>query len=144
MAKQQPSPMTPVIRFAPLGELKVYAVTEAELDELERGSPASIHLNFALFFWGTAASLFVTIRTVSFAADRAFYVFLVAFAATVIAALVFSVLWFVQHRSAKSLIKRIRNRMPPPTGIQEPVPPAPQISVDLSAQRDKKPPQLPP
>ncbi len=38
--------MDPVIREAPLGELKVYRVYEHQLDELAQGSPVSLLLNF--------------------------------------------------------------------------------------------------
>ena len=47
MAKQT---ILPVVRVAPLGELKVYPITESELDELARGSASSLYLNFSLFF----------------------------------------------------------------------------------------------
>ncbi len=46
----------PVIREAPLGELKVYRVYEHQFDELAQGSPVSLLLNFSLFFLGIAAT----------------------------------------------------------------------------------------
>jgi glucan phosphoethanolaminetransferase (alkaline phosphatase superfamily) len=119
VAKQQQTIVAPVIRVAPLGELRIYPITEAELDELERGSPASIHLNFALLFWGVAATLVVAILTTSIEPARRFYVFVIATCACIVAALLFSVLWFINHRDSKQLSKRIRERMPPPPAIQE-------------------------
>lgn len=116
MAKK---PLAPVVRIAPLGELKIYPITEAELDELERGSPASIHLNFALFFRGIAVSLLVSLIATDISSNRIFTVFVVFFAATAIAAIVFSVFWYLHRRSSGSLAKRIRGRMPPAPGIQE-------------------------
>jgi hypothetical protein len=117
VAKQQI--LAPVVRVAPLGELKIYPITEAELDELEKGSPASLHLNFALFFWGIALSLFGTLIATSIQATRVFVVFVIFFCGTFIAACIFSILWFINHRSSGSLARRIRERMPPPQGIQE-------------------------
>jgi glucan phosphoethanolaminetransferase (alkaline phosphatase superfamily) len=108
----------PVIRVAPLGELKVYAITEAELDQLEHGSPSSIYLNFALFFWGVCLSLFAALLTATGLSNRAFVVFVVFFAVTLVAAAVFSVLWAIHHRSSGNLANRIRGRMPP-LAIQE-------------------------
>jgi hypothetical protein len=108
-----------VIRVAPLGELKVYPITEAELNELERGSAASVHLNFALFFLGIAIPLFFTIWLAGFATDRTFNVFVIFFAVTLVAGLVFSVLWFLSHSRSTRLADEIRRRMPPPPAIQE-------------------------
>ena len=113
------SSLQPVIRVAPLGELKVYPITEAELNELERGSAASVHLNFALFFWGIAIPLFFTIWLANFTKDRTFNVFVIFFAVTLVAGLVFSVLWFLSNRRSTRLADEIRRRMPPAPAIQE-------------------------
>ncbi len=120
----------PVIRVAPLGELKIYPITEAELNELERGSAASVHLNFALFFLGIAIPLFFTIRLATFVADRTFNVFVIFFAVTLVAGLVFSVLWFLSHRRSTRLSDEIRGRMPPAPAIQE----STEVALPLPSQ----------
>jgi hypothetical protein len=125
----------PVIRVAPLGELKVYLITEAELNELERGSAASVHLNFALFFLGIAIPLFFTIRLAGFATDRTFNVFVIFFAVTFVAGLVLSVLWFLSHSRSTRLAGEIRRRMPPPPAIQEPV----EMSLPSASQLPNQP-----
>lgn len=107
------------MRIAPLGELKVYAITEAELNELAHGSPSSIHLNFALFFWGVGGSLLATLLATTIQSTRVFVVFVVFFVGTFIPAVVFSAMWWLQHRSTGDLVRRIRDRMPPAPGIQE-------------------------
>jgi hypothetical protein len=135
MAKQQQ--LSPVVRVAPMGELRIYPITEAELDELARGSSGGIYLNFALFFAGLAISLIVTLNTTTMP-DRRFYVFVIFFAATLVAALVLGVLWFVQHRSTKNLAKQIRERMPRTDPIQEIIPAADQVVLPRAPQ------QLPP
>ena len=119
MAKQQQTIVSPVIRVAPLGELRIYPITEAELNELEQGSPASVHLNFARSFAGIAATLLVSIWATAIEPDRKFYVFVIAAFACVVTALVFSVLWGINHRGSKRLSQEIRKRMPPPPAIQE-------------------------
>ena len=43
-----PRPAPPIVLYAPLGELKVYEISEAELEKLEAGPPGQIHLSFAL------------------------------------------------------------------------------------------------
>lgn len=116
MAKQA---VSPVVRIAPLGELRVYLITESELAELERGSSASLFLNFALFFLGLAIPLFFTIRVTTFPSDRTFTVFVVFFAVTLVAGVVSLALWFRVHRSSTQLAQLIRSRMPPAPAIQE-------------------------
>ena len=117
MAKQT---IQPVIRVAPLGELKVCPVTESALNESARGSPASVHLTFALSFLSAALSFFVALLATDIPSIRVFTVFMVLLAATAIAAVVFFVFWFVQHRSSKNLVAEMKGRMPPAAGIQEP------------------------
>jgi hypothetical protein len=127
VAKQH---IAPVIRYAPLGELKVYLITEAELDELERGSPASIHLNFSLLFVGATVSLLTALLTTTAPSTRAFIVLVALLIGCAIGAIIFGVLWLIHHRSSGSLGKQIRGRMPPPTAVQETasvVPTSPQL-----------------
>jgi hypothetical protein len=111
VAKQN---LAPVIRFAPLGELRVYAITETELEQLERGSLASLYLNFALFFWGVAGSLFAALLTATIPSVRVFVVFVVFFGITLVAAVIQTIFWRLHHKSSGGLAKRIRDRMPPP------------------------------
>src|SRR6266851_10133365 len=49
----------PVIRVAPLGELKVYTINEHELETLGQGSPGSVYIGFALALlpWPQVSSL---------------------------------------------------------------------------------------
>jgi hypothetical protein len=119
VAKQQSiQKLAPAVRVAPLGELRVYMISEDELDALERGSPASIHLNFALAFWSVGLSFLVTLLSTTIQSDRTFVVFVVVCVATSIAASVFTILWFRHHRSSGNLAKRIRDRMTPAPAIQ--------------------------
>jgi hypothetical protein len=48
--------MNPIIRVAPPTELNIDSVYEHQLDLLAHGSPASLFLNFSLFFLGIAAT----------------------------------------------------------------------------------------
>lgn len=54
-------PAPPEVRYAPLGELKVYEISEGELEKLESGPPGQIHLNFALAFLPAALTIFITL-----------------------------------------------------------------------------------
>lgn len=113
-------PGPPVIRYAPLGELRVYTVHEHELEVLAQGSPASIYLNFALALLPVAITLFVALITTPVPPGYLYQAFVCVCAMTLIAGIVLLVLWSRQRSGAKALIQQIKNRMPPPEGIQEP------------------------
>jgi len=110
--------LRPVIREAPPGELNVYRVYEHQLDLLAQGSPASLTLNFALFFLGAAVSLFATLLTAALD-DRAYYTFLILCINGFIAGVVLLVFWIFTHTSTKALVRDIKSQMPPNPAIQE-------------------------
>jgi hypothetical protein len=111
--------LSPPVRIAPLGELNVYPVCEHDLDRLAQGSPASVMLNFALFFLGVATTAFGTLWTAPPQNDRVYYTFLTIFLVTLIAGVVLLVLWRFQHQSTKDLVKRIKSQMPPKLAVGE-------------------------
>jgi hypothetical protein len=49
------------VRLAPARELKAYIVLEHQLDSLSQGSPASLMLNFSLFFLAVSITAFGTL-----------------------------------------------------------------------------------
>jgi hypothetical protein len=103
----------PAIRRGRLDSLTIYDVTEAELELLERGSPDSIYFNVALSLLSASISFTVTIFTTTITSDRV-YIFFVAFMIIgYIASIVLLLLWWRSHRSASTIIKNIRRRLPP-------------------------------
>lgn len=112
-----------MIRVAPPGELNAYVVYEHQLDELAQGSPSALMLNFALFFFGVAATALGTLFSVPPDNDRAYYTFLVVLLITGIAGLVLVAYWWLTHKSARKLITEIKSQMPPnPVIRDEPAP----------------------
>jgi hypothetical protein len=51
----------PVVRVAPYGELRLYSVSEDELEILAQGSPSSTFLNFSLSLLPMSIGLYVTL-----------------------------------------------------------------------------------
>lgn len=111
-------PAMPIIRFAPFGELKIYPVLEGELNTLGKGGEESLYLNFAIALLPTSLSLFVTILTTTINSNRIFVCFLTTAIVTLIAGLILLALWWRNRGSNQTLVQQIKDRMPPPPGIQ--------------------------
>jgi len=119
MARKGGEPAPPVIRHAPLGELKVYTIYEHELESLAQGSPTSLLLNFALVLLPTSLSLFANLVLTPVPEGRIFQAFVCICAVTLISGLVLLALWLKLRSASNAIVRTIMNRMPPPDGIQE-------------------------
>ena len=109
----------PVLRVAPLGELKVYIISENELDELARGSPASLLLNLGLAFIPTGVTFLIALLSTTIQSTRVFNVFVICCVVFILAGVVLLLLWWRYASSSRSMTDRIRKRMPPAQGAQE-------------------------
>jgi hypothetical protein len=105
---------TRIVR-ARLDTLNVYEISDNELEGLGRGGPESLLLNFAIFFLSNALSFTITLMlsSVDIKSDRVFAVLVVVCVVSWVAALVLGGLWIKSYRSKKSIIKIIKNRLPP-------------------------------
>lgn len=101
----------PRIRRGRVDSLSLYEITESELQSLQEGSPASLLLNFAVFCWSTMLSFLVALMTTDIKSDRTFTVFVCISLITGLAAVVLTVLWWKQHRSTRSIVKKIKERL---------------------------------
>lgn len=102
----------PEIRRARFDRLTIYEVSESELDVLERGSPDSIYLNFAIFLLSSAVSLSLSLSVTTIPSDRTFAVFVLVTLVGYIAGLVLLALWCRNRRSVSKVVEVIRNRLP--------------------------------
>jgi hypothetical protein len=132
MAKPANTPLDPAIHRGRLDSLRIYEISEAELDALERGSPESLFLNFGLAVLSAAISFSVTLATTKIESERTFTVFVVLVVVGYLAATTFAVLWLISRRSLRSTAARIRARIPS-EGIQEPSKVTAEPSVDRPA-----------
>lgn len=106
-------PLGPAIRRARLDKLSIFEVSESELETLERGSPDSLFLNLAIFVFSVAISFSVTLATTTIAPSRTFNVFVIVIVVGYLAGMTFGLLWWSSHKSIKSVIRQIRDRLPP-------------------------------
>ena len=105
----------PRIVRARLDTLNVYEISENELENLERGGPESLLLNFAIFFLSNAISFTVTLMlsSVDIKSNRVFAVLVIVCVVSWVAAIVLGGLWISSNRSKKSTIHIIKKRLPP-------------------------------
>jgi hypothetical protein len=101
-----------------LNELRIYDVSEAELEGIERSGPESVYLNFALSLASTSASFAFSLLTTEIKSQRRFDCFVIVTVICAIAAAILGVLWFREWRHEKSfkneLFEKIRKRIPAP------------------------------
>jgi hypothetical protein len=130
---QRPAP--PTVRIAPLRELRVYEVSEAELERfavegerLKSGPPGQTHLSLAFALLPAALTVLITLQTVEIKNDRIYYLYWIAFGILSVQGLValvqwrkMSVQWWKTSDSIKTMVQSIRARMPDREGISEPV-----------------------
>jgi len=110
----------PAVRRARIDRLSIYEVSDSELQLLERGSPESLFLNFAIFLISTAVSFLVTILSTDIPSTRAFIVFVVITVLGFVGGALLLALWAWHRRSRATIFREIRARMPPEGIIPEP------------------------
>src|SRR6266516_1346497 len=103
-----PEDQLPAIRRAKLGTLTIYEISEAELEIIERGSPESLFLNFAIFLISVAISFSVTLATANIASNRTFQVFVIITAIGYLAGAILLALWWRSRSSTKTITDAIR------------------------------------
>lgn len=118
MAKSHQTPLDPAIRRVRLDSLRIFEISEAELEALERGSPESLFLNFALTVLSVAISFSISLATTTIPSNRTFIVFVIITSLGYVVGVVFLVLWVISRRSLRSVSAKIRSRILP-EGIQE-------------------------
>jgi len=94
-------------------------VYEHELDELARGSPASLYLNFALFLAGLGVTSVTTLLTATIENDRIYQGYFIVSALALLFGTLFGILWRRGHSAVGDLIVRIKDRMPASEPIRE-------------------------
>lgn len=103
---------TTKIKRARVDSLVIYEVSEGELETIERGSPNSTFLNFAIFLISICASFLVAIFTCDFTnKDKLYYTFLiVCIISGIIGALLF-IIWLRTKNDVDEVIKKIKDRV---------------------------------
>lgn len=95
-----------------VGSLSLYEITDYELEILERGSPNSVLLNFAIFAFSIGISFLTTVCVVTFTSIYMFTTFLVLTILGLFSGLVLFVIWYRTRSSTSEVCRKIRLRIP--------------------------------
>jgi len=101
----------PEIRRARIRTLTIYEVSDSELLTLERGSPHSMYLNFALSLFSMAISFLITLLTVPIPSEKKYVCFLLLVIVGFVAGSILIAVWFTTRRSMSQLVRTIRQRL---------------------------------
>ena len=101
----------PVIRRGSVDFIDVYEVKESELDLLEKGSPATLDLNFAVSLFTIAITIGIAWVTSGFKSEKAELVFIIIGIIAFIASLYLGFRWWFSRKSIKELVQTIRDRI---------------------------------
>ncbi len=110
--KTQTSDFSPEIKRARIDCLNIFEISEGELEILEKGSPGSIFLNFAIFLIGTALTLFVALLTTDIKSNNTYIIFVVLTVVGLLSGLLLLILWYRNNKSILKLVDTIRKRLP--------------------------------
>jgi len=100
------------VRRGKVDSLTVYEVTESELKDLERESPANLFLNFAIFLLSTAVSFLVALFSTEIKSTRTFCVFVIIAVVGVIGGGILLLIWNRSRETTSVIIQRIKSRVP--------------------------------
>src|SRR6266566_1617996 len=124
----EPSPRSPTethlrIRRGLVESVDLYEIKDTELEQLERGSPADLQLNFAIFLLSVAFAAFCALATATFPNSRIETAFQVVLVVGVVLGVYFLIVWWRNRKSMLRVCRRVRERMPPdvlPRGSEGP------------------------
>ncbi len=106
------SDFSPEIRRARIDCLNIYEISEGELETLEKGSPGSIFLNFAVFILGIVFTLLAAILTTKVESNVTLIVFIVLIIIGLLSGVFLLMLWSKNYKSVSKLVGTIRKRLP--------------------------------
>ena len=112
------STFLPEIRRGRFDKLTIYEISDTELELLERGSPDSTFLNFAIFLLSSAISFTVALFTTTITSERTFIIFVVITIIGYLGAFLLFLLWRKSHKSVSKTVETIKKRLPP-EGVAE-------------------------
>lgn len=100
-----------IIKRARLDSVKIFEVTESELEIIAKGSPNSIYLNFAIFLLSIAASSLITLLSVKIESITVLCIFIITCALGFLLGGLLLILWYRNRNDFTKIITKIRDRL---------------------------------
>jgi hypothetical protein len=122
------------VRRGRVDSVDLYEIKDGELDVLEKGSPADLQLNFAIFLLSIAFSAICALATATFARETVKTIFILVTVVGILLGAYLLISWFRARQETKELCKTIRSRIPPDIP-----PPAPGDTPDTEEEDLEKP-----
>jgi hypothetical protein len=91
--------------------LNIFEVTEAELEIIEKGSPNSIYLNFAIFLLTIASQSLITLLTVKVQSMTVLSIFAISCGVGVVLGSLLLALWYRHRSDFTKVIKKVKDRL---------------------------------
>ena len=99
--------------------LSLYEITDYELNVLEKGSPNSIYLNFAILLLSLGFSFMTALFSTDVQSERTFAVFVILSSVGVIGGAFLLILWYRMKSEVTDVVSRIRGRIKSPDQISD-------------------------
>ena len=113
------------VRRGRVASVDLYEVKDSELDLLEKGSPASIQLNFAIFLFSLAFSSIVSLCSATFESDVTKTIFIFIAVIGILMGAYLLIIWWKTRKSIRAVVDGIRER------IESLEPPVPKPPIDM-------------
>lgn len=94
-----------------VGSVSLYEITDSELDLLEKGSPSSIYLNFAIFLSSIGASFLISLLSTDITNIKVFTIFLVFSIIGILGGSLLFIVWFRMKGEISLVINKIKERI---------------------------------
>jgi hypothetical protein len=101
------------VRRGRVESVDLYEIKDTELDILEKGTPADLQFNFAIFLLSLAFSAIGALATATFAVKAIETTFIIIAVVGILLGVYLMIAWWSAKSEVKALCKRIRHRIPP-------------------------------
>src|SRR3954463_10503963 len=99
------------IRRGRVESVDLYEIKDSELEVFQRGSPADLQLNFAIFALSLAFASLLALETATFKSDSVHTGAIVVLIAGTLMGGYLLISWYLNRTSVQTLCKRVRERI---------------------------------
>ncbi len=102
------------VRRGRVESVDLYEIKDSELEVFQRGSPADLQLNFAIFLLSLAFSAIASLATATFKTDNIHTTFIVVAVVGVLLGIYLLISWWRNRTALQTLCGRVRERIKEP------------------------------